>query len=73
MATNLSTCRPGDGIEALNRLPRLAEPLLQIDLDKELKQCRGWRMKVARVTCPRTAQTKGQVQRLERIVQSLEC
>jgi hypothetical protein len=29
MATNLSTCHPGDGIEALNRLPGLAEPLLQ--------------------------------------------
>src|ERR1035438_831014 len=40
MATNFSTCRPGDGIEALNRLPGLAEPLLQIDLDQELKQLR---------------------------------
>jgi quercetin dioxygenase-like cupin family protein len=40
MATNLSTCHPGDGIEALNRLPRLAEPLLQIDLERELEQLR---------------------------------
>src|SRR5579864_412939 len=40
MATNLSTCHPGDGIEALNRLPGLAEPLLQIDLDQELQQLR---------------------------------
>jgi len=38
MATNLSTCHPGDGIEALNRLPGLAEPLLQIDLERELQQ-----------------------------------
>jgi len=37
MATNLSTCHPGDGIEALNRLPELAEPLLQIDLERELQ------------------------------------
>src|SRR6202051_1805181 len=27
MATNGSTCHPGDGMEALNRLPGLAEPL----------------------------------------------
>ena len=40
MATNLSTCHPGDGIEALNRLPGLAEPLLQIDLERELEQLR---------------------------------
>jgi quercetin dioxygenase-like cupin family protein len=40
MATNLSTCHLGDGIEALNRLPGLAEPLLQIDLDRELQQLR---------------------------------
>ena len=40
MATNLSTCHPGDGIEALNRLPGLAEPLLQIDLERELQQLR---------------------------------
>jgi len=35
---NLSTCHPGDGIEALNRLPGLAERLLQIDLERELQQ-----------------------------------
>src|ERR1700674_3415319 len=40
MATDLSACHPGDGIEALNRLPGLAEPLLQIDLDRELQQLR---------------------------------
>src|ERR1700693_4385824 len=40
MATNLSTCHPGDGIEALNRLPGLAGPLLQIDLERELQQLR---------------------------------
>jgi hypothetical protein len=47
MATDLSACHPGDGIEALNRLPGLAEPLLQIDLERELQllrqedSCRG--------------------------------
>jgi quercetin dioxygenase-like cupin family protein len=40
MATNLSTCHPGDGVEALNRLPGLAGPLLQIDLERELQQLR---------------------------------
>lgn len=40
MARNLSNCRPGEGIEALNRLPELAEPLLQIDLERELQQLR---------------------------------
>lgn len=40
MATKLSTCQPGDGIEALKRLPGLAQPLLQIDLDRELQQLR---------------------------------
>src|SRR5579863_3412530 len=40
VATNLSTCHPGDGIEALNRLPGLAEPLLQVDLEHELCQLR---------------------------------
>jgi quercetin dioxygenase-like cupin family protein len=51
MATNLSTCHPGDGIEALNRLPGLAEPLLQIDLDQELQQLRreeSWRRETGR-------------------------
>jgi quercetin dioxygenase-like cupin family protein len=51
MATNLSTCRPGDGIGALNRLPWLAEPLMQIDLDKELNQLRrgdSWQRETGR-------------------------
>jgi quercetin dioxygenase-like cupin family protein len=51
MATNLSTCRPGDGIGALNRLPGLAEPLMQIDLDKELNQLRredSWQRETGR-------------------------
>jgi len=41
MATDLSACHPGDGIEGLNRLPGLAEPLLQIDLERELQQLRA--------------------------------
>jgi quercetin dioxygenase-like cupin family protein len=51
MPTNLSTCHPGDGIEALNRLPGLAEPLLQIDLDQELQQLRledSWQRETGR-------------------------
>jgi len=51
MATNLTTCHPGDGIEALNRLPGLAEPLLQIDLDRELQQLRredSWQRETGR-------------------------
>src|SRR5580765_7731458 len=51
MATNLSTCHPGDGVEALNRLPGLAEPLLQIDLDRELQQLRredSWQRETGR-------------------------
>jgi len=51
MATNLTTCHPGDGIEALNRLPGLAEPLLQIDLDHELQQLRredSWQRETGR-------------------------
>ena len=40
MATNRSTCHPGDRIEALNRLPELAEPQLQIDFEQELQQLR---------------------------------
>ena len=51
MATNLSGCHPGDGIEALNRLPGLAEPLLQIDLERELQQLRredSWRRETGR-------------------------
>jgi quercetin dioxygenase-like cupin family protein len=37
---DLSVCRPGDGIEVLNRLPGLAEPLLQVDLEREVQQLR---------------------------------
>jgi quercetin dioxygenase-like cupin family protein len=51
MATNLSTCHPGDGMEALNRLPGLAEPLLQIDLEHELQQLRqedSWQRETGR-------------------------
>ena len=51
MATNLSVCHPGDGIEALNRLPGLAEPLLHIDLERELHQLRqedSWQRETGR-------------------------
>ena len=51
MATNLSACHPGDGIEVLNRLPGLAGPLLQIDLDRELQQLRqedSWQRETGR-------------------------
>jgi quercetin dioxygenase-like cupin family protein len=51
MATNLSTCHPGEGIEALNRLPGLAEPLLQIDFERELEQLRredSWQRETGR-------------------------
>lgn len=51
MATNLSACHPGDGIEVLNRLPELAGPLLQIDLDRELQQLRqedSWQRETGR-------------------------
>jgi quercetin dioxygenase-like cupin family protein len=51
MDTNLSTCRPGEGIEALNRLPGLAEPLVQIDFERELQQLRrqaSWQRETGR-------------------------
>jgi quercetin dioxygenase-like cupin family protein len=51
MTTNLSVCHPGDGIEALSRLPELAEPLLQIDLERELQQLRqedSWQRETGR-------------------------
>ena len=51
MATNLSTCHPGDGIQALNRLPGLAEPLLHLDLERELQQLRredSWQRETGR-------------------------
>jgi cytochrome c553 len=40
MTMNTSACHPGEGSKALNRLPQLAEPLLQFDLQKELQQLR---------------------------------
>jgi quercetin dioxygenase-like cupin family protein len=51
MATNRSICHPGDGIEVLNRLPELAEPLLQIDFERELQQLRredSWQRETGR-------------------------
>jgi quercetin dioxygenase-like cupin family protein len=51
MDTDLSTCHPGDGIEVLNRLPGLADPLLQIDLERELQQLRqedSWQRETGR-------------------------
>jgi quercetin dioxygenase-like cupin family protein len=51
MATDRSACHPGDGMEALNRLPGLAEPLLQIDLERELQQLRqedSWQRETGR-------------------------
>ena len=51
MTTNLSVCHPGDGIEVLNRLPGLAEPLLHIDLERELQQLRqedSWQRETGR-------------------------
>lgn len=51
MATNISACHAGDGIEVLNRLPGLAEPLLQIDLERDLQQLRqeeSWRRETGR-------------------------
>lgn len=51
MSTNLSACHPGDGIGVLNRLPGLAEPLLQIDFERELQQLRqedSWQRETGR-------------------------
>jgi quercetin dioxygenase-like cupin family protein len=51
MVTNLSTCHPGDGVEALSRLPGLAEPVLQIDFERELQQLRredSWQRQTGR-------------------------
>jgi quercetin dioxygenase-like cupin family protein len=41
MSTNLGTCDPGEGIKVLHRLPGLAQPLLEIDFERELQQLRG--------------------------------
>src|SRR5579863_9337304 len=51
MTTNLCICHPGDGIQALNRLPELAEPVLQIDFERELQQLRqedAWQRETGR-------------------------
>ena len=51
MATNVSACHPGDGIEALNRRPGSAEPLLQVDFERELQQLRredSWQRETGR-------------------------
>lgn len=36
MTTKTSSCHPGEGSKALYRLPKLADPLLQFDLQEEL-------------------------------------
>lgn len=51
MTANTSACHPGDSSEALNRLPQLAEPLLQFDLRKESRQLRredSWQRETGR-------------------------
>jgi quercetin dioxygenase-like cupin family protein len=51
MSMNTSACHPGEGRKALNRLPQLAQPLLQFDLKKELQQLRkqaSWRRETGR-------------------------
>ncbi len=41
MTANTSTCHPGDSSKDLNRLPQLAEPLMQFDLASEIQQLRA--------------------------------
>jgi quercetin dioxygenase-like cupin family protein len=51
MTTIPKACHPGDGRKALNRLPQLAEPLLQFDLQKELRELRhqaSWQRETGR-------------------------
>jgi quercetin dioxygenase-like cupin family protein len=51
MTANTSACHPGDSSKALNRLPQLAEPLLQFDLRKEIRQLRredSWQRETGR-------------------------
>jgi quercetin dioxygenase-like cupin family protein len=51
MTTNTRACDPGEATKALNRLPQLAEPLLQFDLQKELEHLRqqdSWRRDTGR-------------------------
>jgi quercetin dioxygenase-like cupin family protein len=51
MTANTEACHPGEGSKALNRLPQLAEPLLQFDLREELRQLRredSWQSETGR-------------------------
>jgi len=51
MNTNTSACHPGEASKALNRLPQLAEPLLQFDLREELELLRredSWQRETGR-------------------------
>ena len=50
-STKTSTCHPGEASKALNRLPQLASPLLQFNLQKELQQLRrkdSWQRETGR-------------------------
>jgi hypothetical protein len=51
MAANTEACHSGEGSKVLNRLPQLAEPLLQFDLREELEQLRrgdSWQRETGR-------------------------
>jgi hypothetical protein len=51
MTANTEACHPTEGSKALNRLPQLAEPLLQFDLRDELEQLRredSWQRETGR-------------------------
>ena len=51
MTANTEACHPGEGSKALNRLPQLAEPLLQFDLREEVDQLRledSWQRETGR-------------------------
>ncbi len=51
MATNTSARNPGETSKALERLPQLAEPLLQFNLQEELQQLRerhSWQRETGR-------------------------
>lgn len=51
MTANTEACHPGEGSKVLNRLPQLAEPLLQFDLREELEQLRredSWQRETGR-------------------------
>jgi len=51
MTANTEACHPGEGSKALNRLPQLAEPLLQFDLREEVEQLRredSWQRETGR-------------------------